>query len=430
MQIKRDRYLKKLQIRKHNGLVKVITGIRRSGKSYLLNDIFYENLIEDGVKEDHIIKFAFDSADDLALIGEDLKDLIINDKKVDSNKFMKYISSKIKDDNMYYLLLDEIQKLEAFETVLNGYLRKKNMDLYVTGSNSKFLSTDVLTEFRGRGDEIHILPLSFSEFYTSYEGDKEYAFDDYMTYGGLPLVALMNDDEAKVNYLNTQLKNVYLKDIIDRHHLKNDENIGELLDVIASGISSLTNPTKLADTFKSLKKVNLSPATIDSYIDYMEEAFILNKVKRYDIKGKKYINSPYKIYFEDVGLRNVRLNFRQVEETHLMENIIYNELRFRGYNVDVGVVEVRENINDIQAKKQFEIDFIANLGSKRYYIQSAYDIPNEEKMIQETKSFDNTKDSFKKIIVVRKSMKPKRNEKGYLIIGIKEFLLDPNSLEI
>lgn len=430
MEIKRDKYLEMLQIRRHNGFVKVITGIRRCGKSYLMNDIFYEKLREDGVNENHIIKFAFDSAEDLLLIGEDLQELFTNKKKVDPKKFMAYVSQRMTDNDMYYLLLDEVQNLDCFEAVLNGYLRKKNMDVYVTGSNSKFLSSDILTEFAGRGDEIHVLPLSFSEFYANYEDGLDYAFDDYMIYGGLPAVALMKTPEQKSGYLKTQIENVYLKDIVERHNLNSDENIGELLDIIASGISSLTNPTKLANTFKSVKNSPLSALTIDHYITYMQQAFMLSKVNRYDVKGKKYISTPYKIYFEDVGLRNARLDFRQIEETHLMENIIYNELRYRGYNVDVGVVDARENVDGSSERRQLEIDFVANQGNKRYYIQSAYDIPNEDKMKQETKSFDKTNDSFKKIIVVGKSMKPRRNEKGYLIIGVKEFLLDPNSLEL
>ena len=419
-----------LQIRRHNGFIKVITGIRRCGKSYLMNDIFYEKLRQEGVDESHIIKFAFDSAEDLLLIGEDLQDLFINKKKVDPKKFMTFISQRMIDNDMYYLLLDEVQNLGCFEAVLNGYLRKKNMDVYVTGSNSKFLSSDVLTEFAGRGDEIHVLPLSFSEFYANYQDGLDYAFDDYMIYGGLPAVALMKTSEQKSSYLKTQLQNVYLKDLVERNNLNSDENIGELLDIIASGISSLTNPTKLANTFKSIKNTSLSALTIDRYITYMQQAFILSKVNKYDVKGKKYINTPYKIYFEDVGLCNARLDFRQIEETHLMENIIYNELRYRGYNVDVGFVETRENIDGTLKRKQLEIDFVANQGNKRYYIQSAYDIPNEEKMKQETKSLDNIDDSFKKIIVVRNSIKPRRNEKGYLIVGLKEFLLDPNSLEL
>jgi AAA+ superfamily ATPase len=430
MEIKRDKYLEMLQIRRHNGFIKVITGIRRCGKSYLMNDIFYEKLRQEGVDESHIIKFAFDSAEDLLLIGEDLQDLFINKKKVDPKKFMTFISQRMIDNDMYYLLLDEVQNLGCFEAVLNGYLRKKNMDVYVTGSNSKFLSSDVLTEFAGRGDEIHVLPLSFSEFYANYQDGLDYAFDDYMIYGGLPAVALMKTSEQKSSYLKTQLQNVYLKDLVERNNLNSDENIGELLDIIASGISSLTNPTKLANTFKSIKNTSLSALTIDRYITYMQQAFILSKVNKYDVKGKKYINTPYKIYFEDVGLRNARLDFRQIEETHLMENIIYNELRYRGYNVDVGFVETRENIDGTLKRKQLEIDFVANQGNKRYYIQSAYDIPNEEKMKQETKSLDNIDDSFKKIIVVRNSIKPRRNEKGYLIVGLKEFLLDPNSLEL
>lgn len=430
MVIKRDKYLEMLQIRRHNGFIKIITGIRRCGKSYLMNDIFYEKLRQEGVDESHIIKFAFDSAEDLLLIGEDLQDLFINKKKVDPKKFMTFISQRMIDNDMYYLLLDEVQNLGCFEAVLNGYLRQKNMDVYVTGSNSKFLSSDVLTEFAGRGDEIHVLPLSFSEFYANYQDGLDYAFDDYMIYGGLPAVALMKTSEQKSSYLKTQLQNVYLKDLVERNNLNSDENIGELLDIIASGISSLTNPTKLANTFKSIKNTSLSALTIDRYITYMQQVFILSKVNKYDVKGKKYINTPYKIYFEDVGLCNARLDFRQIEETHLMENIIYNELRYRGYNVDVGFVETRENIDGTLKRKQLEIDFVANQGNKRYYIQSAYDIPNEEKMKQETKSLDNIDDSFKKIIVVRNSIKPRRNEKGYLIVGLKEFLLDPNSLEL
>lgn len=430
MEIKRDKYLQMLQIRRHNGFVKVITGIRRSGKSYLLNDIFYDYLKQDGIDNKHIIKFAFDSADDLLLIGEDLQELTLMKRKVDPKKFMNYISSQIVDDNMYYLLLDEIQNLDCFETVLNGYLRKKNMDIYVTGSNSKFLSRDVLTEFRGRGDEIHVLPLSFSEFYASYQDDTNYALDDYMIYGGLPAAALMKSSEQKMSYLKTQLKNLFIKDIVDRHHLGSDENLEELFDIIASGISSLTNPTKLSNTIKSVKNVSLSAPTINNYINYMEEAFIVSKAKKYDVKEKKYIDTPYKIYFEDVGLRNARLNFRQIEETHLMENIIYNELRYRGYNVDVGIIDIRENVNGSYERRQLEIDFVANQGNKRYYIQSAFDIPNEDKMKQETKSFDKTNDSFKKIIILGKSMRPRRTEKGYLLIGIKEFLLDPNSLDL
>ena len=430
MEIKRDKYVEMLQIRKNNGFVKVITGIRRCGKSYLLNELFYNKLIKDGIKKDHIIRFAFDSAKDLLLIGEDLQENIIQKRKVNPKKFMNYISQKIVDQDTYYILLDEVQNLDCFEVILNSYLRQNNLDIYVTGSNSKFLSSDILTEFRGRGDEIHVLPLSFSEFYASYNEDKTYALDDYMIYGGLPAIVSMKTPEQKISYLKTQLKNVYIKDLVERHNLNSDENISDLLDIIASGISSLTNPSKLSNTFKSVKHEILSPTTINNYIDYMQEAFILSKVKRYDVKGKKYIDTPYKIYFEDIGVRNARLDFRQIEETHLMENVIYNELRYRGYNIDVGVINTRETTNNLSERKQLEIDFVANQGNKRYYIQSAYDIPDEEKMNQETKSFDKVNDSFKKIIVINKDIRPRRSEKGYLIISIKEFLLNPNSLEL
>lgn len=430
-EIKRDLYKNMLIDRMNNGFIKIITGIRRSGKSYLLNKIFYNHLISEGVSPDHIICFAFDSGDDLLLIDENLLDIDRENRKVDPEKFMAYIRSKVKDDDMYYLLLDEVQRLGSFEAVLNGYLRRDNMDIYVTGSNSKFLSSDIITEFEGRGDEIHVLPLSFSEFYSVYDGSKEEAFDDYMVYGGLPAVASMKTEQQKSNYLITQLQNVYLKDIIVRYRLHSDPDIGELLDVIASGISSLTNPSKLANTFVSVKQAKISDTTVARYIGHMEDAFMLSCVKRYDIKGKKYIGSPYKIYFEDVGLRNARLNFRQIEPTHIMENIIYNELRYRGFQVDVGVVECREkNESGKEEKKQLEIDFIANRGSQRYYIQSAYELPNDEKWRQETRSFDKAGDSFKKIIVVERSMKPRRDDKGYVTMGVKEFLLNPNSLEL
>lgn len=432
MEIKRDVYLNRLINRKYNGFVKVITGIRRCGKSYLLNTLFYNHLISEGINKDHIILFAFDSADDLIKIGEDpiLLDNSKEDRKVDPKKFLEYISKQIVDEKMYYLLLDEVQKLGAFESVLNGFLRKKNIDIYVTGSNSKFLSKDILTEFEGRGDEIHVLPLAFSEFFSVYDGSIEEAFDDYMVYGGLPAVTLMGTEEQKTNYLITQVNNLYLRDIINRYQLQSDTAIGELLDVISSGISTLTNPRKLSATFASVKKTTISELTVDKYIGHMEDAFMLNRVKRYDIKGRKYIGTPYKIYFEDIGLRNARLNFRQIEGTHIMENIIYNELRFRGYKVDVGVVESREKDEfGKEIRKQLEIDFIGTLGSKKYYIQSAYAIPDEEKYIQETKSFDKANDSFKKIILVEKSMKPRRDDNGYVCMGVKEFLLDARSLE-
>lgn len=433
MEIKRDEYLQRLIVRRHNGFIKVITGIRRSGKSYLLNTLFYNYLINESVDSDHIIKFAFDSAEDLLKIGEDpiVLDNEKNDRKVDPKKFLNWILPQIKDDGMYYILLDEVQKLGAFESVLNGFLRKDNTDVFVTGSNSKFLSKDILTEFEGRGDEIHIFPLSFSEYYAFKGGDKGEAFDDYSVYGGLPAVALMTSEEQKSTYLISQMQNLYLKDIIMRNNLPENTSIGEVLDVIASGISSLTNPKKIADTFLSVLQEKISDYTVNKYIDHMEDAFMISRVKRYDIKGRKYIGTPYKIYFEDVGLRNARLNFRQIESTHIMENIIFNELRYRGYRVDVGMVESREkdkNGKDIRVQR--EIDFIASMGSKKYYIQSAYAIPNQDKYKQETASFDKTLDSFKKIIIVEKSMKPRRDEKGYVMMGVKEFLLDKDSLEL
>lgn len=430
MLIERKRYLDKLIIRKHNGFIKVITGIRRCGKSYLLNNLFYNHLIEEGVNLDHIIRFAFDSADDLSLIGESLIDIDNEKRKVDPVRFMSYISSKINDQNIYYLLLDEVQNLGSFESVLNGYLRKENLDIYVTCSSSKFLSSDVITEFEGRGDEIHVLPLSFKEFYQVYNGNIDEAFDEYSLYGGLPAICSLKTEEQKIMYLSSQLKNVYLKDILVRYHLNNNDNIDELLNILASGISTLVNPSKLANTFKSVKNSSISSNTISSYIKYLKESYLISCVQRYDVKGKKYINTPFKIYFEDIGLRNAKLNFRQVEQTHIMENIIYNELRYRGYNVDVGMVESYENDKDgNRVKRQREIDFVANLGSKRYYIQSSYEIFSEGKFAQETKPFDKINDSFKKVIIVYQNIKPRRSEKGYLVIGLKDFLLNENSLD-
>ena len=431
MEIKRSEYLNRLVVRKHNGFIKIITGIRRSGKSYLLNNLFYNHLISEGVEERNIIKFAFDSAEDLLKIGEN--PLTIDNEntagKVDPTKFLEWILPQLNGDEMHYILLDEVQKLGAFESVLNGFLRKNNTDVFVTGSNSKFLSKDIITEFAGRGDEVHILPLSFSEYYAFKGGDREDAFDDYSVYGGLPAVALMQSEEQKSNYLISQMNGLYLRDIIQRNNLPESTRIGEVLDVVAFGISTLTNPRKLADTFISVRGEKISEFTVNKYIDCMEDAFMLSRVLRYNIKGRKYIGTPYKIYFEDIGLRNARLNFRQIEGTHIMENIIFNELRYRGYRVDVGVVESREKDSDGERRVQREIDFIATLGSNKFYIQSAYAIPTEEKYRQETASFDKINDSFKKIIIVDKRMKPRRDEKGYVIMGVKEFLLDPDSLK-
>ena len=433
MEIKRDYYLNKLIRKMDNGFIKVITGIRRSGKSYLLNNIFYNYLIENGVDENHIIKFAFDSGQDLLKIGEDLMDLDIlsGERLVNPKKFLEYVFARTNNDEKYYILLDEVQLLASFEQVLNGFLRQKNFDVYVTGSNSKFLSKDVITEFAGRGDEIHIMPLVFSEFLQSYDGDKEDAFAEYQVFGGLPAQTLMKSDEDKMNYLKNQLSNVYLRDIVNRYDVRLNSELEDLLNILASGISTLTNPSKIESTFLSVKKTKISANTIDKYIDYFEDSFLIKRVHRYDVKGRKYIGTPYKIYFEDVGLRNARLNFRQIEPTHLMENIIYNELRYRGYMVDVGTVIKREyGPNDKDVKKQLEVDFIANLGSKKYYIQSAYSISSKEKLEQEKASLINIDDSFKKIIVVKDRIKPSLDEHGILTINLFDFLLDMDSLDL
>lgn len=432
MEIKRDFYLDKLIRKMNNGFIKVITGIRRCGKSYLLNTIFYNYLIERGVDEEHIIKFAFDSGDDLLKIGEDLLDLDIlsGERLVDPKKFLDYIKDKTQTKDKYYILLDEVQLLASFEQVLNGFLRQDNFDVYVTGSNSKFLSKDIITEFAGRGDEIHVMPFSFSEYMQTTSLDKEDAFAEYQVFGGLPALCSMDNDEDKMNYLKTQLDNVYLRDIVNRYDIRSDSELAELLNVLASGMSSLTNPSKIEATFESSRQTKISANTIDKFIEYFEDSFILKRAYRYDVKGRKYIGTPYKIYFEDVGLRNARLNFRQIEPTHLMENIIYNELRHRGYMVDVGVVMTREkDKNDKDVRKQREVDFIANLGTKRYYIQSAYSLPSAEKAEQEKKSLLNIDDSFKKIIIVKDRVKAFLDDNGIVTINLFDFLLNKDSLD-
>lgn len=432
MEIKRDFYLDKLIRKMNNGFIKVITGIRRCGKSYLLNTIFYNYLIESGVDEEHIIKFAFDSGDDLLKIGEDLLDLDIlsGERLVDPKKLLDYIKDKTQTKDKYYILLDEVQLLASFEQVLNGFLRQDNFDVYVTGSNSKFLSKDIITEFAGRGDEIHVMPFSFSEYMQTTSLDKEDAFAEYQVFGGLPALCSMDSDEDKMNYLKTQLDNVYLRDIVNRYDIRSDSELAELLNVLASGMSSLTNPSKIEATFESSKQTKISANTIDKFIEYFEDSFILKRAYRYDVKGRKYIGTPYKIYFEDVGLRNARLNFRQIEPTHLMENIIYNELRHRGYMVDVGVVMTREkDKNDKDVRKQREVDFIANLGTKRYYIQSAYSLPSAEKTEQEKKSLLNIDDSFKKIIIVKDRVKAFVDDNGIVTINLFDFLLNKDSLD-
>lgn len=422
--INRDLYLEELKSRMWNDSVKIITGIRRSGKSFLLNSIFYEHLISSGIKEDRIIKFAFDSATDLAKIGEDLIELEKNKRKVSYKKFISYLETLISSKERFYLLLDEVQRLEAFEYVLNGYLSMGNIDIYVTGSNSKFLSSDVITEFRGRGDEIHVMPLSFSEFYGYLKGDVSKRLSEYMTYGGLPRTVLAQSDRQKMKYLSSQLEKTFIKDVVERNNIRNTEELNELMNFIASGISTLINPSKLEKRFMSEKKTHLSTDTISNYMKYLQDVFIIDKALRYDVKGKSYISTPYKVYFEDTGLRNAKLGFRQVEFTHLMENMIYNELKTRGYKVDVGVVETREK----NQRKQLEVDFVANEGSQRFYIQSAYDIYSEDKLLQETKSLDNISDSFKKIIITERSIVRHHNDKGYLFLSLEDFLLNQDSL--
>lgn len=426
MEIRRDLYLNKLIKRKNNGLIKVVTGIRRCGKSYLLNNLFYNHLIESGVADDHIIRFAFDSADDLYLIGESLIQIEKEKRGVDPEKFMAYIRSQIVDNGMYYLLLDEIQLLDCFETVLNGYLRKDNMDVFVTGSNAKLLSKDIITQFAGRGDEVHMYPLSFAEFMTIYKGDKYAGLEEYMLYGGIPIVVLREDANEKASILENLFTEIYLRDITQRNRVKNIGELEDLLNILSSSIGSLTNPEKLKNTFKSVKKSKITSQTIKKYIDYFEDSFLIESALRYDIKGKSYIETPKKYYFSDLGLRNARINFRQFEPTHSMENVIYNELRMRGYNVDVGVIATTEkNQEGKVVRKQLEVDFVCNLGSSRYYIQSAYSLPDETKRTQEIRPFRKIDDSFKKIVITKDFVHPYYDDYGILTVNIYDFLLDP-----
>ncbi|MDO4500853.1 MAG: ATP-binding protein [Erysipelotrichaceae bacterium] len=423
MEIKRQEYLNRLINKIGNGSIKIITGLRRSGKTYLMNVLFYRYLVESGVLDDRIIRFSFESADDLNKIGEDLIDLKIHKQKVDYKKFMNYISS-FECEEKIFLLLDEVQNLEGFEFVLNSYLASGKYEIYVTGSNSKFLSKDIVTEFRGRGDEIHVMPISFKEYFEISNLSYEEALDSYLTYGGLPRTILMNGDEEKASYLKGLLETTYINDIFDRYKVLDKQGLNDLLNIAASGIGSLVNPLKLSNTFKSVTHSSLSEYTINTYLEYFEDSFLLRKALRYDIKGRKYISTPYKLYFEDLGLRNARLNFRQVEPTHLMENLIYNELINRGANVDVGEVTFKEN----KQRTSSEIDFVVNRGSTRYYIQSAYGIPDEEKMNQELKSFRKVSDSFKKILIVEKCPATHYTEEGFLILKLRDFLLDENSI--
>ena len=418
MVIPRDRYLELLVSRKHNGLIKIITGMRRCGKSFLLFKLFKEHLIAEGVPESHIIRIELDDRRNKSLRDPDV--------------CLEYVTSLLKDEGQYYLLIDEVQFMAEFEDVLNSFLHMDNLDTYVTGSNSKFLSTDIITEFRGRGDEIHVRPLSFAEYCAVYPN---MAWDDawniYHTYGGLPYAVLLDKAEDKAQYLKRLFREVYLKDIVERNKVQNNIQMGILLDIISSSIGSLTNPRKLENTFKSDGNISISAATIRQYLDYFIDAFMVEKAERYDIKGKKYISTPQKYYFSDLGLRNARLNFRQQEETHIMENVIYNELRMRGYSVDVGVIEINERTSDgTYARKQIEIDFVANKGSQRYYIQSAFALPSLEKVAQEERPLKNVPDSFKKIIVVKDNIMLRRDDNGITTMGLKQFLLDPHSLEL
>lgn len=416
MEIKRDLYLDKLIRHKHNGLIKVITGIRRCGKSYLLFELFYNHLLSTGVKEDHIIKIALDDR--------------MNKKFRNPDYLCDYVHSFIKDSNMYYILLDEVQMLNEFEDVLNSFLHIKNVDTYVTGSNAKFLSKDIITEFRGRGDQIHIAPLSFSEFISAYNGTKEDGWKEYINFGGLPKLFDFSTDEDKSNYLKNIFTETYIKDIKDRNDIRNDAELEELLNILSSSIGSLTNPKKLSDTFKSVKQISIKSETLKNYLDYFVDSFLIEQAQRYDIKGKKYINTPSKYYFTDIGLRNARLNFRQSEETHSMENVVYNELRIRGYNVDVGVVEYYQNLNNKSVKNSAEVDFVCNLADKRYYIQVAYSLPTKEKLDQEQNSLMRINDSFKKIIIVKDLSRSHYTENGIYMLSLFDFLLNQDSLEL
>lgn len=417
MRINRDKYLNELISKMHNKMIKIITGIRRCGKSYLLNEIFYDYLISLGVNEDHIIRISL----------EDLENEYLTDAYVLNN----HVKSLIKDDQMYYLIVDEIQQVNRFVPLLNGWLKIKNLDVYVSGSNSRFLSKDVITEFRGRGDEIYVSPLTFKEYYDARGKDFDDAWNEYIIYGGMPFVLERSTNEQKSKYLKDLFNEIYIKDIKERYGIRNDSQLETLLNIISSSIGSLTNPSKIEHTFKSVKQETLSRNTIESYLDILEDTFLIKKTNRYDIKGRKYFNTPSKYYFVDMGLRNARLNFRQLEDTHMMENIIYNELIQRGYNVDIGVVEVSEkNENGNYVRKSLEIDFVANMTNDKIYIQSAYHLPNSDKVRQEIRPFLNVGDSFRKFIIVRDSIDVRKDDYGITTIGLKYFLLNDDPFRL
>lgn len=417
MKIERSIYLKKLIDRQHNGMIKVITGVRRCGKSYLVFNLFYDYLKSQGVDNDHIIMVNLESRRNIKLRNPD--------------SLLDYIDSRMHDDNMYYILLDEVQLVDEFEDVLNSYLSVPNADVYVTGSNAKFLSKDVITEFRGRGDEIKVYPLSFSEYMSAYNGSQQRGLDDYMTYGGLPFILSLKSEEQKSTYLKNLFAETYIKDIKDRYKIRHEDELEDLLNIISSSVGSLTNPAKLVNTFKSMKNISITADTLKSYLEYLCDSFLVTKAMRYDVKGKRYIDTPYKYYFTDTGLRNARINFRQDEKTHLMENIIFNELLIRGFNVDVGVVPVVKIGDDgKQHRSQLEIDFVCNQGSRRYYIQSAFRMDSDDKLRQEQASLLNVRDSFKKIIITGEEGLIHRNEQGITTMSIYDFLLNPDSLEL
>lgn len=417
LEIKRDYYLNKLIAKKHNGLIKVITGLRRCGKSYLLFTLFKQYLHSCEVEENHIIEIAFDSFE--------------NKKFRDPEVLYPYIKAQILDDRMYYILLDEVQLLDEFEAVLNGLMRISNVDVYVTGSNARFLSRDIITEFRGRGDELHMNPLSFGEFMSVYAGNKYDGWNEYVLYGGLPPVVLLPTPEQKIELLKRLFDETYVNDIVGRHKIRNKDEFEELINTLSSGIGSLTNPKKLADTFKTKKRIKISVNTVKSYLDYLCDAFIVSRATRYDIKGRRYIDTPQKYYFSDIGLRNARINFRQLEENHTMENILFNDLVRRGFNVDVGLVPVAgKDADGKSVRKQLEVDFVCNKGSRRYYVQSAFAISDDEKMQQESNSLRRIDDNFKKIIVVKDTPAPWYTEDGILVISVYDFLLNENSLDM
>ena len=416
MEIKRNYYLNKLISKRNNKLIKIVTGIRRCGKSYLLDPIFKNYLLDNGVDKNHIIKLELDS--------------IENEEYTNPKKLYEYVMEKIVDNDTYYVILDEIQKVKDFESVLNSFLRKSNLDVYVTGSNSKFLSSDIITEFRGRGDEIKVYPLSFSEFMSVYNGNEINGLNEYISYGGLPLITTFGSAEEKIDYLNVQKNNVYINDVIERNDIRSDDELKTLIEIISSSIGSLTNPTKLYNTFISNGNKNITNKTISLYLKYLEESYLIEQSKRFDVKGKKYIETPSKYYFVDIGIRNSLINFRQLEKTHIMENIIYTELRRRGFNVDVGVIEKRNNLeNGKKDYKQLEIDFVANKGSDKYYIQSAYSIEDNTKREQELQSLLNVGDNFKKMVIVYDNFIKWQDDNGIIYISIYDFLLNENSLK-